>query len=401
MNSATNKFGISAIINKEVDYNKHIELMNNDVVTEVQRFHTTIPSYKPTPLVSLKDLAKELGISNIYVKDESHRFGLNAFKGLGGSYAIAKIIAEKLNISDNDFTFDYLMSKEVALKTSKMTFITATDGNHGRGMAWFAKQLGAQAVVLMPKNSVNSRVEAIRGEGAEVTVTDLNYDDAVRLAAKLAEDNGWTIVQDTAWEGYDVVPGWITQGYSTMAKEVVEQLETTNNKIPTHVFLQAGVGSMAGSVLGYFVNRWGANLPKVVIVEPNEAACIYKSAMINDGNPHAVKGDLNTIMAGLSCGEPNIDTWGILRDYSYGFVSCSDQTTEIGMRILAKPIGNDSEIISGESGAVGVGLVNLIMREEELKGIKEKLKLDEKSVVVIFSTEGDTDPEKYSMIINQ
>ncbi|MBF8984040.1 diaminopropionate ammonia-lyase [Lutibacter sp. B2] len=398
MNKDNETFGIKAISNT-IKERKFPEMLNENIVENVRKFHLSIEGYRVTPLVCLDGLAKELGVSKVSVKDESYRFGLNAFKSLGGTFAIAKVICEKLGIDLNHVNFDYLKSEDVQKKIEGMVFVTATDGNHGRGVAWAATQLGCKSVVYLPKGAAQRRVEAIREAGAQVEVTDLNYDDAVRLASKKGEENGWYLVQDTAWEGYEKIPNWITQGYTTMADEALEQLKSDGIQKPTHVFLQAGVGSMAGAVLGYYVNKFKGKYPITIIVEPEKAACIYKSALSGDGKPHFVTGELDTIMAGLACGEPNPVTWEILRDFANTYVSCPDYVSARGTRILANPIGNDKKIISGESGSVGIGLLSILMEKTELKELKNSLGLNEESVVLFFNTEGDTDPENYKKIV--
>lgn len=374
-------------------------LFTEDETNSVRNFHRTINNYKVTPLASLDNLAKELGVAKVFVKDESYRFGLNAFKALGGTYAIAKLICEKLRVNIRDVDFNYLKSPEVKKKIGKITFATATDGNHGKGVAWAAKQLGQRAVVYLPKGAAKRRVEAIIEEGAQAHVTSLNYDDAVRLAFREAKKNGWYVVQDTSWEGYEKIPGWIMQGYTTMAAEALEQMKLEGINKPTHLFLQAGVGAMAGAVLGYYVNKYKGNHCKTIVMEPDNAACIYKSALAGDGKPHGVTGDLETIMVGLACGEPNPIGWRILRDFASGYIASPDYVSARGMRILANPLGDDRKVIAGESGAVGVGLLALLMQSPELKNIKDCLELDENSTILIFSTEGDTDPVSYRNII--
>lgn len=366
---------------------------------DIRNFHKSFPQYKVTPLFSLDKLARYLNVEKVLVKDESYRFGLNAFKVLGGSYAMGRYLSKCLGIDPSKMTFELLKSKQSKEKLGDITFITATDGNHGRGVAWFANQLGFKSVVLMPKGSAQMRVDNIAKEGADVTVTDLNYDDAVRLANSMAEKNGWIMVQDTAWEGYEDIPMWIMQGYSTIIDEVIEQLEEKNEKLPTHIFLQAGVGSFAGSVQGYITQNYGKERPITAVLEPVNAACIYKSAKMNDGKPHAVKGDLETIMAGLACGEPNIVGWNILSDYSDMYVSCPDYVAARGMRTLAAPMKEDPQIISGESGAVGIGFLNLILERDEFREIADALKLDRNSRVLVISTEGDTDPENFRHVV--
>jgi len=392
--------GIKAVINNK---SKGVRpyFLSEEEVKGVRKFHATIDGYEITPLVSLECLAEKLGVSKIYVKDESKRFGLNAFKGLGATYAIARLLCEKLGVDIDSIDYNYFKLPVVKEKIKDMVFVTATDGNHGRAVAWAAAQLGCNSIVYMPKGSSLRRLQHIKDTGAEAFITDVNYDDTVRMAKKKADEIGGLLVQDTAWEGYEKVPNWIAQGYTTMAAEAIDQMKSDGSMKPTHVFLQAGVGSFAGGILGYFTNIYKDEPPVTVIAEPENAACIYKSALADDGKPHSVSGDLNTIMAGLACGEPNTVTWPILRDFAKVYVSCPDYVAAKGMRILAAPSGNDKKVISGESGAVGLGLLTLFLEKEELKPLKEKLKLNENSVIICFSTEGDTDPEQYRAIISQ
>lgn len=364
-------------------------------MSKVIKFHQGLAGYQPTPLRKLEGLASYLGLGDFYVKDESYRFGLNAFKVLGGSYAIGRYLADRLGLNIADLSLEKLNSSEIKAKLGEVTFVTATDGNHGRGVAWAATHFGQKAVVYMPKGSAEERLRNIQREGAEASITDMNYDDAVRLAAAKAKEHGWVVVQDTAWEGYTDIPLWIMQGYATMAMEACQQLSAR----PTHVFLQAGVGSFAAAVQAIMVNFYPDAPPKVVIVEPNAADCIYKSFDANDGEPKLVGGDLTTIMAGLACGEPNIIGWDILRNYSEMGFSCPDWVAARGMRILGNPIGSDEKVISGESGAVTAGLVSILMTSPALAEVRKSLGLDTASRVLVFSTEGDTDPKKYRNIV--
>ncbi len=282
-----------------------------------------------------------------------------------------------------------------------MTFATATDGNHGRGVAWAANKLGQNAVVYMPKGAADERVNNIRALGAECIVTDMNYDDTVRLAIKTAEENNWKVVQDTAWEGYTEIPTWIMQGYTTMAAEAVDQMKDQQIERPTHVFLQAGVGAMAGGVLGYLCDQYGADKLHSVIVEPDLADCIYRSGISEQGEMVNVEGDLATIMVGLACGEPNPIGWPVLRDCSTQFVSCQDSVAALGMRVLGNPLGNDPRVVSGESGAVGAGMLAAVYYHPEREKLMEKLGLNQDSVVLLVNTEGDTDPVHYREVVWQ
>lgn len=378
---------------------KSIKEFSSNEIEKVMDFHRGFAGYQPTPLRKLSSLADLLGLAGFYVKDESYRFGLNAFKVLGGSYAIGRYLADRLGVDIKELSFEKLNSPEIREKLGEVTFVTATDGNHGRGVAWAAAHLGQKSVVYMPKGSSQERLKNIQREGAEASITDLNYDDAVRLAASQAQKYGWVVIQDTAWEGYYDIPLWIMQGYATMAMEAYQQLKEQGAEKPTHVFLQAGVGSLAAAVQAFMVNAYPDSPPKVVIVEPNDADCIYKSFEANDGKPKFVGGDMSTIMAGLACGEPNIIGWEILRTHSCMGISCPDWVSARGMRILGNPLGGDARVVSGESGAVTTGIVSLIMSRQELSSIRVALGLDASSRVLVFSTEGDTDPQKYRSVV--
>ena len=372
-----------------------INFLNEEEARKVQQFHASFPVYEKTPLAALPDTAAALGLGAMYVKDESYRFGLNAFKVLGGSYAIGNYLAQKLGMDISELPYEKMISDEVREKLGEITFVTATDGNHGRGVAWTANQLKQKAVVYMPKGSAEERLKNIQAEGADASITDLNYDEAVRLANSQAEKNGRVMVQDTAWEGYEDIPTWIMQGYGTMGFEAWGQL----SEKPTHIFLQAGVGSMAGAVTGFFSNVYKEDRPIITIVEPNKADCLFRTAEANDGKLHFVTGDMNTIMAGLACGEPCSIGWNVLHSYADNFISCPDYAAAKGMRILGNPEGKDGKVISGESGAATVGCVAVIMTNPDLAWLKEKLQLDENSKVLFFSTEGDTDKENYKAVV--
>jgi len=375
-------------------------VMSLDHVAKARAFHNSFPQYSVTPLARLDGMAEHLGLGGLFVKDESYRFGLNAFKVLGGSFAMARYIAQQMDRDVSEMTYDYLTSEAFRKEFGQATFFTATDGNHGRGVAWAANKLGQKAVVHMPKGSSQSRYDNIAKEGAKVTIEEVNYDDCVRMAAaEAAGTEHGVVVQDTAWEGYEEIPAWIMQGYGTMASEAAEQLRQLNVNRPTHVFVQAGVGSLAGAVVGYFVNRFPNDPPKFVVMEAGAADCLYQGALAGDGAPRTVGGDLQTIMAGLACGEPNIISWDILRNHVSAFVSCPDWVSAKGMRMLGAPVKGDPRVISGESGAVGMGLIAALMEDGEYRELREAIGLDRFSKVLMFSTEGDTDPEKYRRIL--
>lgn len=379
---------------------RQLTVMAISEVKKARAFHESFPQYTTTPLAKLDHMASYLGLKEVYVKDESYRFGLNAFKVLGGSFAMARYIAKQTGKDVSELPYNVLTSDELRKEFGQATFFTATDGNHGRGVAWAANRLGQKAVVFMPKGSTETRLKNIQKEGATATIEEVNYDECVRMAAAAAAKtpNG-VVVQDTAWDGYEEIPAWIMQGYGTMSMEAGEQLAAYGCDRPTHVFVQAGVGSLAGAVQGYFANLFPDNPPKVVVVEADTAACLYKGAKVGDGSIQIVDGDMPTIMAGLACGEPNTISWDILRNHVDTFVAAPDWAAAKGMRMLSAPIKGDPQVVSGESGAAPFGVLACIMLMDEYKELKEHLGLDETSRVLLFSTEGDTDPERYKNIV--
>lgn len=338
-------------------------------------FHQQLDHYAPTPLHLLSSLSALLGVDRLWIKDESLRFGLNAFKVLGGSYAV---------------------SRASQGKSGTLTFVTATDGNHGRGVAWAARRLGHQAYVYLPRGTAQERLHSIQKLGAHAEILPMIYDDAVRYASKIARQHGWLLIQDTSWPGYEDSPAWIMQGYTTMGAELALQL---GDEQPTHVFLQAGVGSMAGAMTAFFSDLYGPEKPIIITVEPHQANCVYRTALANDGQLHACPGDLNSIMAGLCCGEVCPLGWEMLRDHADFAISCADRISAYGMRILGNPLGTDARIISGESGAVTTGLVAELMLNDAWADLRQTVGLNQHSRVLCISTEGDTDPVNYRNVV--
>ena len=351
-----------------------VSAYNLEAARAARAFHRTLPGYGATPLRELRGLAEAMGLKGFMVKDESPRFGLNAFKALGGSYAIHSLLTDR-----------------------PQTFVTATDGNHGRGVAWAARVLGQRAVVYMPRGSAKERLENIRAQGAEASILDMPYDDAVRHAKRQADANDWVLVQDTAWPGYTDIPRRIMQGYTTMGLEILEALA---DRRPTHVFLQAGVGSMAGAMAGFFANAYGEERPKVIVVEPLTADCIFRTAKANDGALHSCEGTkMRTIMAGLCCGEPCSIAWDLLREHADFALRMSDDIAATGMRVLGNPLEGDARVISGESGASTTGALFELMTNPNREGERRLLGLDGNSEVLAISTEGDTDRKNYRDIV--
>ncbi len=375
------------------------QLFSPEVARKARCFHRQIPGFHMSPLLALPNLSQMLGVSGIWVKDESVRLQLNSFKVLGGSYAVYEFLKKRLGREKEDLSYAELTSQEVMQKLGRLTFATATDGNHGRGIAWAAQKMGHNCVVYVHAETSKPRIEAIRSYGATVKIIPGNYDDAVRQIALDAEKNDWIVISDTSWEGYTEIPTWIMQGYTTMMTEIQEQFSGQGITKPTHVFVQAGVGALAASVIGYYHALFGAEAPKCVVVEPDSADCLYRSTLEADGLPHRLGGDLDTIMAGLACGEPSPIAWEILKEATCGFVSCPDFIAAKGMRIYATPLSGDPFIVSGESGAVTLGALVSILREPGLFELRDYLKINKYSEILFINTEGNTDPIHFRQII--
>ncbi len=338
-------------------------------------FHSTLPEYKATPLTHLPGLAKKYGVKNIYLKDESYRFGLNAFKGLGASYAVHKVLESDPNIE---------------------TICTATDGNHGRAVAWSAKNLGKKSVIYVPGDTTKKRIEAIEAQGAKVIQIAGDYDKACETAKNKSLENNWALVQDTAWEGYTEIPALIMAGYLTMFKEIEKSLEKKDDI--DIVFLQAGVGSFAGSGVFHYLNKYGKNKPKIVIVEPEEADGILLS--FKNDKISTSKGSGTTIMAGLNCATPSMGAWGIIKSGTDLSLKVNDDYTRKAIRELYYPNASDKRIISGESGAAGLAGFLALMNEAELREVKDDLNMNENSNILFISTEGDTDKLVFAEIVD-
>ncbi len=374
---------------------RQLQALSYEAAARPLLFHQGLPGYKSTPLYELRALARELDLARIWVKDESTRFGCNAFKALGASFAVAGCLSRRLG--EDMCSYGTLTDEHTRRTLGDLTFVTATDGNHGRGVAWAAARLGHKARVLLPKGSARARLDNIRREGAHAVVTDLNYDDTVRLAAQMAEQNGWILVQDTSWPGYETVPMDIMRGYTTLAREIVLQLGTRTP--PSHIFLQAGVGSFAAAMAVCLLSAWSDTTMRVFIVEPAAASCLYRTAKASDGTLHKVTGPMDSMMAGLCCGEPSMQAWELLRHTVHGFLTCADDAAALGMRLLAHPLDEDAAIVSGESGAVTTGVLYALMHDADKKVLRKALHLDASSRVLLVSTEGNTDPDNYEHVV--
>ncbi|MBQ6239224.1 MAG: diaminopropionate ammonia-lyase [Firmicutes bacterium] len=384
------------VISRTPVYSEDSCCFTEEQAKDTVRFHRSLPFYHVTPLWSMSCAAKEYQIDSILVKDESFRFGLNAFKGLGGSYSMFRILCEKLGLDPMTTDFSTFQRENIRKACSDIEFVTTTDGNHGKGVSWAAGIFGCKAHVYMPRGTVEARRRAIETAGsATAEITDMIYDDTVRYTASLAKKNAWILIQDTSWPGYERFPRWIIEGYLTMGEEIRTQM---NGQLPTHIFLQAGVGSMAGGLESYFMNLAGDQKPVVVIVEAKGSDCIYQSAQANDGKAHTAVGEAPTIMAGLNCGTPCGLVWPVLRDCTSLYVSCEDVVTEQGMRAYARPAGTDRAMVSGESGAVTYGLLRNVLESDRLREI---FQIDKNSRVLLISTEGNTDPDDYARVLGE
>jgi diaminopropionate ammonia-lyase len=342
----------------------------------VRRFHASLPGYAPTPLHALPGLARELGTGHIYLKDEAHRFGLQAFKALGASWAMHRLQQQGRLVG---------------------TVSSATDGNHGRAVAWAARRLGLQAKIFMTAHSSRRRVEAIRAEGADVLLVEGTYDDAVRMCAQRSAAEGWQVVADVGYEGYLEIPEWITEGYGTLLDEVDEQLAERALPDPDVVIIQAGVGGIAAAVVQHYGAREGR--PMIAVVEPVDADPLLESALTPAAQPVPSRGRQHSIMACLNCGEVSLTAWPLLRRGVDVFFSIEDRYAEAAMRRLAAPQGADPRIVAGESGAAGPGGLIALMSDERLVAARHALGLGPDRTVLLINTEGAVDPEAYFRIV--
>ena len=370
-----------------------------EIAREARKFHRQIPGYKMTPLDAMPNLAHMLGLGGIYIKNEAMRLELNSFKVMGGSFAIYRFMKKFLGMEDQELSFEYLTSKECHDKAGDIVFCSATDGNHGRGLAWASHMLGHKCKIYVHSETSQARIDAIKKYGAEVTRVKGNYDDAVRQAAEDAKANGWYVISDTSWPGYSEIPTWIMQGYTSMLLEAQEQFAGMGIQKPTHVIVQAGVGALAASVVGFYTALFPNDPPLFIVVEPDKAACVYESIKAGDNACHSVKGDLDTIMAGLACGDPSPIAFDILNNNADIFIKVPDYVAARGMRILSCPLKGDPFIISGESGAVPLGALYSLLTENEDSNLKKVLNLNEDSLVFMVNTEGNTDPMQFRQII--
>jgi diaminopropionate ammonia-lyase len=351
------------------------------------RFHRRLPGYEETPLVDATDLADSLGVGKVFVKDESSRLGLPAFKILGASWAVYRALEERVgNDGFRDWeTIDDLKAKLEPLRP--LTLVAATDGNHGRAVARVARLLGLGAKIFVPRDMAPARREAIAGEGAEVVVVDGTYDDAVEISA---EAEGF-LISDTSWPGYERIPSWVIEGYSTMLWEIEDEIERRDEQGPDLVVVQVGVGAFAAAVARHFRSQDAPRHPKLVAVEPTRADCLFRS--VSSGHLVTVPGPHDSIMAGLNCGRPSLVAWPTLRRSIDLLVCVDDEPVREAMRL-----GADSGIVSGETGASGLGGLLALLRAEEGEEARLGLGVSGETRVLVFNTEGATDPDAYRRV---
>jgi diaminopropionate ammonia-lyase len=365
---------------------------------DIQAVHLSLEEYCPTPLIELPGLAARLGLGRVLVKDEAHRFGLKAFKALGASYAVSRLIKEQFAAEGRFVALakDFYRQTDL-IRPGQFTFCTATDGNHGRGVAWVARKLRQHAVIYMPKNSAVARINNILGEGAKVTVIDGPYDDAVRQAAHDAETNGWTIISDTSWPGYECIPRWIMAGYLTMFREIHDVL-TKADRIDA-VLVQGGVGTLAAAASWYYNIENPTHSIRLIAVEPVTAACLKASIDSPGGEPRSIHGESNTIMAGLNCGTPSPTAWPLIKQGFAAFMTVSDDICIRAMRTFHYPYAADPRIISGESGAAGLAGLLSLCEDTTMSAVRDKLGLGRTATILLLNTEGDTDPESFGRLV--
>lgn len=369
------------------------ETLGIEAAGDVLRFLKHRDRNEPTPLVALPGLARELGVASIYVKDEGQRLGLGSFKALGGSYAVIRLVLEEASRQlGRPVGVAELQTPEVRSIATGMTVACATDGNHGRSVAQGAQLVGAGCAIFVHSGVSSERVAAIARYGADMIRVNGNYDESVAEASRVAAEKGWVTVSDTSWPGYERIPGFVMQGYTALLSEALRELPN----LPTHVFVQAGVGGIAAAVAGHLSVLLGEKRPFFVVVDPSRAACLFESARAG----HAVKvpDSEPTVMAMLECYEPSLVAWRILSRAADAFMTVEDEEAIAVMRRLASPVDGDPAIVAGESGGVGLAGLMQVASSPELR---QKIGLGPDARVFLINTEGATDPVLYAEIVGR
>ena len=384
------------LLNKHADYRTALDPVDADTLGSagadaIERHLAQRVDHAATPLHGLPGLASEFGIGTLHVKDEGHRLGLGSFKALGGGYAVTRLVLEaaeaQLGRSLGD---DAFLLPEVRALAASMTFACATDGNHGRSVAQGAQLVGAKAAIIVHGGVSEERIAAIARFGAQIVRVAGTYDDSIVEAARMAGENGWIVVSDTSWPGYERVPGLVMQGYTAIVREALKQLPSA----PTHVFVQAGVGGIAAAVAAHLALVLGEDRPVFTVVDPARAACIFEAARA--GRPIKVAHGAPTVMAMLECYEPSPIAWRVLSRVADAFMTVEDADAVAMMNRLARPTGGDPAIVGGESGVAGLAGLMRAMADPAIAGA---LGLDGSSRVLVINTEGATDPVQYEALV--
>lgn len=353
---------------------------------------TSWPGYAPTPLVALPELARALGVGSLWYKDEGGRFGLGSFKALGGAYAVGQLLRRRSGDPEVPLTWPPAAALGAAARGTIVT--CATDGNHGRSVAWGARLFGCRCVIFVHEHVSAGRRQAIERLGAEVRVVPGDYDAAVRHAAAAANERGWTVVSDTSYPGYRDIPRDVMHGYGVLASEIAAQLPGTER--PSHLLVQSGVGALAAALCAWFWIEWESARPSLIAIEPSRADCLLRSLEL--GSPVAVAGAHDTVMAGLACGEVSELAWEILHDGTQAALAFSDAYAIDAMRRLAEPAGDDPPIVAGETGGSGIAA---LLAASEHDHVRQTLELDATSRVLVIGSEADTDPDIYARIVGR
>lgn len=363
---------------------------------EALEFHRSMPGYRPTPVKRMEALAKALVVKEIFVKDESHRYGINAFKPLGASFAIYRFLKQRWQERFGT-TFDVHSFRDPGTmrQLGQFTFCAATDGNHGRAVAWTARMLGQRAVIYMPANAAPARIRNIRGEGAEVVVVPGTFDDCVQRCADDAEKNHWQSVSDTTYPGYRELPKYIMLGYRTLFHEMEETLHPLRTPGIDLVILPAGVGGLAAAGTSYYVKRYAERRPTLVCIEPADSDCYLESIRFGCGDPLPTRGKLESMMVGLACGIPSEVAWPVIRDGMNFFLAIPESYPLRAMKAYHR-----EGITSGESGCAGLAALLALTTDDQLKEAKTRLNINSGTRILLINTEGDTDPENYRKIIS-
>jgi len=356
---------------------------------------TSWPGYAPTPLVRLPGLAKTLDVERVLYKDESRRFGLKSFKALGGAYAVLRAVRSHLeSLGVGTVSTRDLLEGAHRAQAGEITVVAATDGNHGRSVAWGAEMFGARCKIYLHSHVSKDREREIARYGAEIVRIDGGYDESVRQCAADAGRNGWILVADTnSGGGNPAMPSLVMQGYTVMVEELIAQMPAIH---PTHLFVQGGVGGIAAAVAGHFTNRYGEQRPRIIVVEPIAADCIFRS--IAAGRPTAIEGSVETFMACLAAGEVSPVAWPYLKWSVDDVIALPENAAPAAMRLLAEGVGSDQPLVSGESGCVAVaGLIEAASDPT----LRSSLGLEGDSIVVTIGSEGATDPSTYRWVVGR